>query len=69
MDLTPGRELAKVKHNIMNRRIDLRAYAAKLESRPQPKIGKRKWVSPEQLLNLPTSSMVHKILNELSDDG
>ncbi len=68
LDLTPGRELAKVKHSIMNRRIDLRAYAAKLESRP-PRIGKRKWVSPEELLNLPTSSMIHKVLGKLNPDG
>jgi 8-oxo-dGTP pyrophosphatase MutT (NUDIX family) len=68
LDLTPGRELAKVKHSIMNRRIVLRAYAAKLERRP-PRIGKRKWVSPEELLNLPTSSMIHKVLGKLNPDG
>ena len=69
LDLTPGRELAKVKHSIMNRRINLRAYATKLESRPQLKIGKRRWVTSEELLNLPASSMVYKVLSKLNADG
>ena len=65
LDLTPGQELAKVKHSIMNRRIDLRAYAAKLANRPRTGCRKKRWVTPKQLLNLPASSMVRKVLTKL----
>ena len=63
--LQPARELARVKHTIMNRRIDLYAFSVELEE-PVPKVRERKWVRLDELANLPVSSMVHKIIREVA---
>ena len=62
--LQPDAELARVKHNIMNRRIDLYAFSAELEGPVQrsPNARVSKWVHLDDLATMPVSSMVRKVI-------
>ena len=64
----PDAELARVKHNIMNRRIDLYAFSAELEGpvNPVPNDRLSKWVRLDELATVPVSSMVYKIIREVA---
>ncbi len=69
--LQPARELARVKHTIMNRRIDLYAFSAELEGpvkpgKPVPNDRVSKWVRLDELATVPVSSMVHKIIRAVA---
>lgn len=66
--LQPVAEIARVKHNIMNRRIDLYAFSAELEEpvKPAPNGSARKWVHLDDLATVPVSSMVYKIIREVA---
>ena len=65
LDVEPGSELTRVKHSIMNRRIDLHAFEVDLRARPSEEHGTFAWVDRGELSELPTSSMVKKILKSL----
>ncbi len=67
LTVKPDAELARVKHNIMNRRIDLYAFSAELEDSREPVPNDRpsKWVRLDELATVPVSSMVYKILREV----
>ena len=63
--LEPGAELARVKHNIMNRRITLYAFEARLSdgsSRGLRNKKSRAWIRPEKVAEYPVSSMTLKVL-------
>ena len=61
--LEPGAELARVKHSIMNRRITLHAFEARLSDDSGRGRRNRKsgvWIPPEKLDEYPVSSMTLK---------
>ncbi len=64
----PDVELARVKHTIMNRRIDLYAFSAELEGpvEPVPNDRPSKWVRLDELATVPVSSMVYKVIRAAS---
>lgn len=66
VDLLVGGELARVKHNIMNRRITVHAFEADLVDGPETAAGMR-WLSVENLSELPMSSMTIKLFRALED--
>ena len=61
LDVEPRRELEKIRHSIMNRRITLHAYTAELMEPPR-QTDQCRWVAQSELSDFPTSSMVHKVL-------
>ena len=61
LDVEPRRELEKIRHSIMNRRITLHAYTAELLE-PTRQTDRCQWVAREELESFPVSSMVHKVL-------
>ncbi len=63
--LEPGEELARVKHNIMNRRITLHAFQAYLRGELGGDPRARAWVGREKLPEYPLSSMTLKVLRHL----
>ncbi len=65
LDLSPTKEVAKVKHNIMNRKITLYAFEARLNGKLGPRSSSRTWIPPEGVTELPMSSMTLKILGEV----
>jgi len=66
--LEPDAELARVKHNIMNRRIDLHAFSAELAGplERSPNARPSKWVYLDDLATLPASSMVGKVIRAVA---
>jgi A/G-specific adenine glycosylase len=65
LTLEPRRELAKVKHSIMNRRIDLYAFSADPPSDAIVDVTEGRWVARDELHLVPVSSMVPKLLNAI----
>lgn len=63
--LNPVREVAKVKHHIMSRKITLHAYEARLKGKLGPRTKSRRWVRPEELDKTPMSSMTLKVFREM----
>jgi A/G-specific adenine glycosylase len=62
-----GAQRAKVRHSIMNQRIQLLALSAELEGLdPGSDSASFKWILPEELSTYGVSSMAHKILRTLS---
>ena len=57
--------VATVRHSITYRRLELNVRRARLLSEPSP--GRYRWVTPDDLRRLPTSSLVRKILAALGD--
>jgi len=57
--------VAKVRHSITYRRLELNVRRARLLS--EPTHGRYRWVTPADLRRLPTSSLVRKILSALGD--
>jgi len=60
--LEPGEQVARVKHNIMNRRITLHAFNARLRGRAGMEKKPRVWIEPEKVRDYPVSSMTLKVL-------
>ena len=63
--LEPGAELVRVKHNIMNRRITLYAFEARLSvgsGRGLRNKKSRAWIPPAKMSEYPVSSMTFKVL-------
>lgn len=67
LSLSPTRELATVKHHIMNRKITLHAYEARIHGRMGPRTKLRRWVRLENLDEIPMSSMTLKVLHEMDE--
>jgi A/G-specific adenine glycosylase len=65
LELEPTREIAKVSHSIMNRKITLHAFEALLKGRIGKRSFLRTWIEPEKVDNLPVSSMTLKVLRRL----
>ena len=61
LDVEPRRELEKIRHSIMNRRITLHAYTVELVEPPR-QTDRCRWVAQDELKDFPVSSMVHKVL-------
>jgi len=60
--LEAGDQVARIRHSIMNRRITLHAFEARLLGRLTRDDRTRVWLEPEKLPNLPISSMTLKVL-------
>jgi len=60
--LEAGDQVARVRHSIMNRRITLHAFEARLRGRLTRDDKMRVWLEPENLTELPVSSMTLKVL-------
>jgi A/G-specific adenine glycosylase len=63
--LESGTELTRVKHNIMNRRITLHAFEARLTDGSSRGLRNKKsgaWIPPEKVAEYPVSSMTLKVL-------
>ncbi len=64
--LEVGREVARVKHSIMNRRITLHAFEAGLRTRPTAALeDEYRWVGRDGISQLAMSSMVRKVLEKI----
>ncbi|MBI4373891.1 MAG: A/G-specific adenine glycosylase [Deltaproteobacteria bacterium] len=61
--LRPLKRLPPVRHSILNRRLRITPYICRLQGR-LPR-GKFRWIGPDQIRALPTSSMNQKILSQL----
>ena len=67
--LEPDAELARVKHNIMNRRITLHAFEARLSDGSSRGLRNKKsgvWIPPEKVSEYPVSSMTLKVLRGIT---
>jgi len=69
LKIRPGRELARVKHSIMNQRITLHAFEVGLVGGPFIGTTPYRWVEIEKIQAIPVSSMVTKVLRYLDDEG
>jgi A/G-specific adenine glycosylase len=68
--LEAGDQVARVRHTIMNRRITLHAFEARLRGRLARDDQTRVWLEPKNLTELPVSSMTLKVLRAAhADDG
>jgi A/G-specific adenine glycosylase len=65
LELEPTRAVAKVRHSIMNRKITLHAFEARLKDRIGKPSSLRTWVEPKNVDKLPVSSMTLKVLKGL----
>jgi len=65
LELEPTREIVEVKHSIMNRKITLHVFEARLRGRIQRGAASRTWVEPSEIQRLPVSSMTLKVLKAL----
>jgi A/G-specific adenine glycosylase len=65
LELEPISEIARVRHSIMNRRITLHAFEARLKTRGRGGSTLGTWVRPNDIENLPVSSMTLKVLRTL----
>jgi A/G-specific adenine glycosylase len=68
LEVETGREIARVKHSIMNRRITLYAFEARLKSGLGPRSSSRAWVDPDSSTRLPMSSMTLKVFRAMQED-
>lgn len=66
IDIEVREEVARVRHTIMNRRIILHAFAARLLGRSP---AKHRWASEAELRRLPVSSLVQKIFRAIPPEG
>lgn len=67
IELEPLRPLALIKHSIMNRRITLHTYEARIRGRLKSRSA-RAWVEPEEVVELPVSSMTLKVFRMLKQN-
>lgn len=65
LELAPGSELAHVRHHIMNRKITLHAFEARLLRASSGKRAHRAWVHPKEVGRYPMSSMTRKLLRRV----
>ena len=65
LEVEPIVEIARVKHTIMNQRITLHAFEARLRGKLGPRTTYRSWVSPKDVSSLPVSSMTLKVFRAL----
>ncbi len=68
LKVRPIRELARVKHSIMNRRITLHAFEATLTGDLPEGDTPHRWVELGEIQSVPVSSMVTKVLRRLDAD-
>ncbi|MGH9462957.1 MAG: NUDIX domain-containing protein, partial [Vicinamibacteria bacterium] len=66
--LEAGDQVARVRHTIMNRRITLHAFEARLRGKLTRDDKTRVWLEPENLTELPVSSMTLKVLRAARHD-
>jgi A/G-specific adenine glycosylase len=66
--LEAGDQVARVRHTIMNRRITLHAFEARLRGELTRDDKTRVWLEPENLTELPVSSMTLKVLRAARHD-
>jgi A/G-specific adenine glycosylase len=66
LSLWTGSEVAEVRHHIMNRKIRLHAFEARLLEPLPPPAAERAWVDPKEVARYPMSSMTRKVLRRLS---
>jgi A/G-specific adenine glycosylase len=64
--LEPEAELARIRHNIMNRRIDVHAFSAELDGVPDEGGPESRWVNRSEIDLFPVSSMVTKVLKAIA---
>jgi 8-oxo-dGTP diphosphatase len=67
LDVEPGGQIARVRHTIMDRRITLHAFEARLRGKLGRKSELRSWVTPEAVSAYPASSMTLKVFKELDE--
>jgi A/G-specific adenine glycosylase len=67
LELSPTREVARVRHHIMNQKITLHAYEAQIQGKLGPRTKTRRWVRPEELDEIPMSSMTLKVLHKMDE--
>jgi A/G-specific adenine glycosylase len=68
LELEPAREISRVKHHIMNQRITLHAFEARLRGALGPRRPSRAWVDPFSTANRPVSSMTLKVFRALASE-
>ena len=66
LTVRPDVELARIRHSIMNRRIEVHAFSATLENGAADASGDYRWVKPAEVAQIPVSSMVTKVLKAIS---
>jgi A/G-specific adenine glycosylase len=66
--LEAGNQIARVRHTIMNRKITLHAFEARLRGKLTRDDKARVWLEPENLTELPVSSMTLKVLRAARQD-
>ena len=62
LQVVPGELRARTRHAITFRRIRVEAYGARLLDPPPGDAGRYRWASPDEIPELPMSSMTRKIL-------
>jgi A/G-specific adenine glycosylase len=65
IDAAVGAPIATVRHTVMNLRMRVRVFAARVERTP----GRHEWVAPHELSRLPHSSLLDKILRDVERAG
>jgi A/G-specific adenine glycosylase len=60
-----GTEVGSLRHALTFRRVLLRAFAAEVEPPPRARRNARRWVTRDEVKELPTSSMTTKLLKKL----
>jgi A/G-specific adenine glycosylase len=66
LEVRPGALLARARHAITYRRIRLEAYRAALRRQPPPDSDRFLWAAPDELSELPISSLTRKVFRGLS---
>jgi len=64
--LETGEQIARVRHSIMNRRVTLYAFEARVRGKLAGDDGARVWLEPEKVTEWPVSSMTLKVLRAAS---
>jgi hypothetical protein len=65
LEMDPTTEFAKISHSIMNWKITLHAFEARLKGRLGRAVPSRTWIEPKKIERLPVSSMTLKVLKRL----
>ena len=68
LEIEPAREITRVRHHIMNQRITLHVYEARLRDHLGPGTSLRAWVDPATVTNRPMSSMTLKVFRILASE-
>jgi len=65
LEVVPGPLLARARHAITFRRIQVEAYQARLRREPPIDADRFRWATPAEIRALPVSSMTQKVLRGL----